>query len=265
MKESEMTRRYFLGATAVLALANSLRSMPAFGQGNNSITLWDLAKLNKKVLKLSIWFLAQDVERLLSTPASLNKAISWCKEQGATKVYFEAYGRGLYVKRDVLVNAKKKFLSAGFEVQGGLQTVNGPDNFEKPHCFTSVADQEELQRIFEYAASIFDEIIIDDWFFTNCNDEESIKARGNRSWAEYNNDMMVKMSRERVMAPAHKVNPNVKVIIKFPQWSEGFNPAGTMSFANLKYLMKSGPAQRPVSLIQIAAQVTKRHITLILT
>jgi hypothetical protein len=226
MKESEMTRRYFLGATAVLALANSLRSMPAFGQGNNSITLWDLAKLNKKVLKLSIWFLAQDVERLLSTPASLNKAISWCKEQGATKVYFEAYGRGLYVKRDVLVNAKKKFLSAGFEVQGGLQTVNGPDNFEKPHCFTNVADQEELQRIFEYAASIFDEIIIDDWFFTNCNDEESIKARGNRSWAEYNNDMMVKMSRERVMAPAHKINPNVKIIIKFPQWNEGFQSRG---------------------------------------
>jgi hypothetical protein len=184
------------------------------------------AKLNKGVLKLSIWFLAQDVERLLATPVGLNKAISWCKQQGATKVYFEAYGRGLYVNREILLNAKRKFLNAGLEVQGGIQTVNEPDNFDKAHCFTGKAEQAELQRIFEYTASIFDEIIIDDWFFTNCQNEESIKARGNRSWAEYNNDVMVQMSRERVMGPAHKVNPKVKVIIKFPQWTEGFQSRG---------------------------------------
>jgi hypothetical protein len=224
MKNSAMSRRHFLGATAVLALANSVLYMPALGQGNNSV--WDIAKLNKGVLKLSIWFLAQDVERLLATPVGLNKAISWCKQQGATKVYFEAYGRGLYVNREILLNAKRKFLNAGLEVQGGGQTVNEPDNFAKAHCFTGKAEQDKLQRIFEYTASIFDEIIIDDWFFTNCQNEESIKARGNRSWAEYNNDVMVQMSRERVMGPAHKVNPKVKVIIKFPQWTEGFQSRG---------------------------------------
>jgi hypothetical protein len=227
MKKSAMSRRHFLSATALLALLNSLSSIPAVGRGNYSVVpLWEIAKINKAILKLSVWFLAQDIERLLSNAESLDKAISWCKQQGATKVYFEVYGRGLYVNRDILLNAKAKFLEAGLEVQGGVQTVNGPDNFEQPHCFTSKAAQEELQRIFEYAASIFNEIIIDDWFFTNCNDEESIKARGNRSRSEYNNDVMVQMSRERVMAPAQKVNPNVKVIIKFPQWNEQFQSRG---------------------------------------
>src|SRR5215217_3409699 len=227
MKNSAMSRRYFLSATALAALATGVPSIPAIGRGNNSsLSFWDIAARKKGILKLSVWFLAQDVERLLSKPDNLNKAISWCKAQGATKVYFEAYGRGLYVNRDVLINAKQKFLKAGLEVQGGLQTVNGPDNFNSPHCFTSKTDQDELQKIFEYAASLFDEIIIDDWFFTNCTDQESIKARENKSWAEYNSDVMVKMSQERVMAPAHKINPKVKVILKFPQWNEGFQSRG---------------------------------------
>jgi hypothetical protein len=227
MKNSTISRRHFLSAAAMIALANSLPSCPALGQGiNPASTLWDMAKYNKHILKLSVWFLAQDVEQLLSTPEGLDKAISWCKQQGATKVYFEAYGRGLYVNRNTLINAKEKFLKAGLEAQGGVQTVNEPDNFAKEHCFSSKSDQDELQKIFEYAASIFDEIIIDDWFFTNCKDQESIKARGNKSWSEYNTDLMVKLSQQRVMIPAHKVNPNVKVIIKFPQWNEQFQSRG---------------------------------------
>jgi hypothetical protein len=227
MKDTAMSRRYFLSSTVLVALASGISSSPVFGSGNHSVSsLWDIARRKKEVLKLSVWFLAQDVERLLSKPDSLNKAISWCKAQGATKVYFEAYGRGLYVNRNVLINAKQKFLRAGLEVQGGLQTVNGPDSFDSPHCFTRKSEQEELQKIFEYAASLFDEIIIDDWFFTNCTDQESNKARGNKSWAEYNSDVMAKMSQERVMAPAHKINPKVKVILKFPQWNEGFQSRG---------------------------------------
>jgi hypothetical protein len=45
MKNSAMSRRHFLGATAVLALANSVLYMPALGQGNNSV--WDMQSLIK--------------------------------------------------------------------------------------------------------------------------------------------------------------------------------------------------------------------------
>ncbi|MDQ2719796.1 MAG: hypothetical protein M3Z26_08585 [Bacteroidota bacterium] len=231
MKNLVMSRRHFLRAAAVVAISNSILSGNALGQDNihdNNFKspLWDLTKLNKEVLKLSVWFRAQDAEELLSTRSGLDKAISWCKQHGATKVYLEAYGRGLYANRNILVNAKEKFLKEGLEVQGGVLTASGPDNFNIYHCYTSKTDQEELQRMFEYAASIFDEIIIDDWFFTNCENEESISALGNQTWSQYNTDLMVKMSQERVMIPAHTINPKVKVIIKFPQWNDEYQLRG---------------------------------------
>src|SRR5665648_497416 len=188
----------------------------------HSQSLWDQMQNQKDVLTLSVWFTAQDVDDLLSTPAGLDKAVSWCKEHGATKVYLEAFGRGL--------NAKDKFLKAGLEVQSGITTTRfGKDDFAegwKAQCYTNLETQKELQRIVEYTASMFDEIILDDWYFTNCKCEECITARGDLNWTKYYTDLMCKMSQERVVKPAHAVNPNAKVIIKFPQWNDQFHMRG---------------------------------------
>ncbi len=73
---------------------------------------------------------------------------------------------------------------------------------------------------------MFDQIVIDDWYFTTCQCDECVAARGSQTWPEYYGDLMVKMSRERVMQPAHAVNPNVKVIIKYPQWNDQFHMRG---------------------------------------
>src|SRR5665648_58319 len=62
----------------------------------HSQSLWDQMQNQKDVLTLSVWFTAQDVDDLLSTPAGLDKAVSWCKEHGATKVYLEAFGRDTF-------------------------------------------------------------------------------------------------------------------------------------------------------------------------
>ncbi|MES2456264.1 MAG: hypothetical protein V4594_12005 [Bacteroidota bacterium] len=227
MKNSKLSRRYFISVATLAGLSAAARAMPVLGPVYASVpSFWEMAKLTKEILKLSVWVLAQDVQRLLATPDGVDKFISWCKLQGGTKVYLEAYGRGLYVDRTILETVKKRCLQEGLEIQGGIQTVNGPDNFDAPHCFTSQVDQDELQKIFEYTASIFDEIIIDDWFFTNCQNAESVQDRGQRSWAEYYSDVMVKMSKERVMLPSHKVNPKVKVIIKYPQWNEMLQSRG---------------------------------------
>jgi hypothetical protein len=73
---------------------------------------------------------------------------------------------------------------------------------------------------------MFDEIIIDDWYFTQCTCDECITARGDQTWAKYYTDLMVKLSQERVVKPAHAVNPNARVIIKFPQWNDQFHMRG---------------------------------------
>jgi hypothetical protein len=73
---------------------------------------------------------------------------------------------------------------------------------------------------------MFNEIMIDDFLFTDCKCEQCEKARGEKSWADYRCDLMVKMSRDRILAPARAVNPNVKIIIKYPQWYDDFHNRG---------------------------------------
>jgi hypothetical protein len=182
-------------------------------------------------LKLSAWFTAQDVNNFLSRASGLDSAVTWCKSHGVTKVYLEAYGRGAYAEKKTIMKAKSRFLSAQLAVGSGVTTSgfgkNGVgDGWNGAQCYTNSKTQQALQEIFEYAASLFDEIIIDDWFFTQCQCDECIKAKGNASWSQFYGTLLVDMSRERIMKPAHAINPKVRVIIKFPQWYDDFHLRG---------------------------------------
>lgn len=230
-----MSRRDFLQRASAAALAASAIPEHALAKRMSSEevsthTLWDLVQNSKDILTLTVWFTAQDVNKFLSHVDGMEDAISWCKQNGITKVSLEAFGRGLYANRQTLLGAKTRFLREGFAVRGGVLTTkfgkNGFGDDWNAQCYTDRTTQEELQRIFEYAASIFDEIIIDDWYFTECQCAECIAACGDESWSKYYRDLMVRMSRDRVMKPAHAINPNVKVIIKFPQWYDEFHRRG---------------------------------------
>src|SRR5262249_6054693 len=100
--------------------------------------------------------------------------------------------------------------------------------------------QEKVQGIFEFAASLFDEIMIDDFWFTDCTCAECDAARkaravkvgdnrywvGGDSWDDYRCELMVRLSLDRVLGASKKVNPNVRLIIKYPQWYESFHERG---------------------------------------
>jgi hypothetical protein len=236
MSNSSMNRRDFLWSASAIAVSS--RALPGYaiaedpGNGTASESLWNTANKNKDVLTLTGWFTAQDVENLLSTSSGLESAVAWCKEHGATKVHLEAFGRGLYANRKTLLDAKARFLKDGFIVQSGITTQKfGKQGFSSQPfinspCYTVTSTQVELQRIFEYAASMFDDIIIDDLYFMDCQCAECIAARGDQAWSTYYCNLMDRLSRERVMKPAHAINPNVKVIIKFPQWYDEFHERG---------------------------------------
>src|ERR1017187_1892781 len=115
--------------------------------------LWNMAKEDKATLALSIWFTAQNVRDSLSTTARLDSAVNWSKRYGVTKVYLEAFGRGLYADRKTLADAKARFLKEGFEVQGGVTTSQfGKDGvgngWKGAQCYTDKGTQEELQPPF---------------------------------------------------------------------------------------------------------------------
>ena len=68
--------------------------------------------------------------------------------------------------------------------------------------------------------------MIDDFLFTDCECDECKKARGDRTWADYRCELMTKVNRERILKAARAVNPDVKIIIKYPQWYDNFHNRG---------------------------------------
>ncbi len=190
---------------------------------------WELANKNKDVLRVSTIFTASgDVRYKLATESGLDSAVAWCKEVGVTRVFIESF-RGYKAEREVLENAKKRFEAEGIEASGCVTTVNfgkQTTGWELIACYTSEKTRQELKEIFEYTASIFDVIMIDDFLFTDCECEECLEACGDQDMYEYRCDMMNMISREYIQKPARAVNPNVKIINKFPQWYDRFHERG---------------------------------------
>jgi hypothetical protein len=189
---------------------------------------WELANQNKDLLRVSTIFTAQDVRDRLSTQSGLDSAIAWCKAAGVTRVFVETF-RGYTAERETLENAKKQFEEAGIEASGCVTTVNfgkQTTGWELIACYTSEETRKELIRIFEYTASIFDVIMIDDFLFTDCECEECLEACGEQSMSDYRCDLMNMISREYIQKPARAVNPDVKIINKFPQWYDRFHERG---------------------------------------
>jgi len=191
--------------------------------------LWDLANENKGLLKISTLFTAQNVRDLLSSDEGINKASDWCKKTGVTHVFIETYRDRYTAERKVLEHAKSRFKAEGFEVSGCVTTTRIgkiSTGWKAISCYTNEGTQNQLQKIFEYTASIFDEIMIDDFLFTDCECDECKRARGEKSWADYRCELMMRMSGERILKPARAVNPGVKIIIKYPQWYDQFHNRG---------------------------------------
>ena len=205
--------------------------------------IWQLTQSRRPIHRFSTLFTAQDVRRFLSSQKGLNQAVDWCKKTAVTKVYIECYRDGYQAEREALLNAKKRFADEGIEASGCVTTtkIGKPSTgWKSISCYTDMPTQEKLQAIFEYAASMFDEVMIDDFWFTDCTCPECDAARLARTatvgqkkypvagdtWEDYHCELMVELSRDRVLAPAKKVNPKARLIIKYPQWYDQFHERG---------------------------------------
>lgn len=177
----------------------------------------------------STLFTAQDVRDHLSTEQGRQEALEFCRRMGITKVYIEAFRDGYQAQEDTLKAARDFFRQAGLKVSGCVTTTGlgkPSTGWKTAACYTHLQNQERLEKIFRFTAGLFEEIMIDDFFFTDCECSECAAAKGTLSWQQYREKLMLKVSRERVLGPAHAVNPNVKVIIKFPQWYDRFQERG---------------------------------------
>lgn len=144
------------------------------------------------------------------------------------KVYLETYRSNETIERERILELKKFFENKGMKVSGGITTTGGRhDEFGfTTICYSDAQQREQLRKVVEMTASIFDEIMFDDFYFTNCKCESCIKAKGDRSWSEFRLGLMKEVSEELIVGPAKKINPRVNMICKFPNWYECFQETG---------------------------------------
>ncbi len=205
--------------------------------------LWPLAHSYDRVHRFSTLFPAQDVRDRLSSDAGLDQAIDWCRRTAVTQVYVEAFRDGYQAELATLAKARDRFRAAGLKVSGCVtptQVGKASNGWQGIGCYTDLPTQARIQAIFEFTAALFDEIMIDDFWFTDCTCPECDRARaaktvrigdltypvGGDTWEDYHGELMVRLSRDRVLGAAKKINPNVRLIIKYPQWYDRFHERG---------------------------------------
>jgi hypothetical protein len=181
---------------------------------------------NYKNFGVAVYARAYEVQQM-KDPAWLEK--TWAVITTGLKVdkiYLEVHRDGQIPDQDTLDKAKAFFKSKGVQTSAGIATVvNERNNFET-FVYTNPEHRKRIQEMSEYAAKNFDEIIIDDFFFTSSKTDAEIAAKGDRSWTRFRLDEMAEVSRDLVVGPAKKVNPRVKVTIKYPNWYEHYQYTG---------------------------------------
>lgn len=127
-----------------------------------------------------------------------------------------------------IIKVKEMFEEMGIRTSGGITTcaADGKKDGFISICYSSDEDLKILKEAVEMNARIFDEFIFDDFFFSNCRCNKCIENKGTMTWSEFRLRQRQEVAHKYVMEPAKKINPNVNVIIKFPQWYEDFNETG---------------------------------------
>jgi hypothetical protein len=176
--------------------------------------------------KVAVYCRAQEVQKM-ADPAWL--AASWeavSREVHVDKVYIETHRDRILVDGATLAAAKRFFTDRGVKVAGGITfTVKEPNRYET-FSYSNPAHRRQVREITEHTAKHFDEVILDDFFFTSTKSELDVRAKGNRSWTSYRLAVMDEAARNLVLGPARRVNPRVKVVIKYPNWYEHFPALG---------------------------------------
>ena len=160
--------------------------------------------------------LRKDVDRMLS-------------QAPVSKIYIENHRGRVDIGTDKLRAVKKVLEEYGIKTAGGI-TATVLEGERKPvifdtFCYTDPRHRARFLGIVKDLAEVFDEIILDDFFFTSCRCEMCIKAKGNQSWAQYRLKLMEDFSHE-IVDLAHKINPDLKFVIKYPNWYESFAENG---------------------------------------
>jgi len=183
-------------------------------------------------LRLASYATSRTVERLATDEAVRGQAMVTVNRMGITKMYIEVYRSGHVVSNDHLETVRDFFEGHDIEVVGGIATTPGGDvgvRQEGPlgwFNWQNEKTQRDIAEILRTVAPLFDTFIVDDFFCTGDVSDESKAAKGDRSWGEYRRELMIDVARNVVIGPMKGANPDISLILKYPQWYDRFHLFG---------------------------------------
>lgn len=194
-----------------------------------------------KNFELTTYFIAHGT--MEATREQLEKEIAFFeKHMHLDKVYLEPYRSGDFATEAQVRMCKEVFEAHGIRVAGGITTcAPQPEGTKRKArlfdtlCYNDKAMTDRLSEAAALCGRVFDEFIIDDFFFTNCTCEDCRRekeafnaARGitDGSWQGYRVAKLYQASQDFIIGPAKRENPNCRVIIKYPNWMESYQETG---------------------------------------
>jgi hypothetical protein len=190
------------------------------------ISLNLFSQVQERNFKTSIYTRSYEVEKMADNAWLESTWKTITSQMHVDKIYLETHRDQRIVDRNTLTKAITFFKSKGIEVAGGITYTLDESNNLQTYCYSDPVIRAKAKEVIEYTASFFDEIILDDFFFTNCKCEYCVKGKGDKSWTEYRLELMKNAANDLIINPAKKVNPKVKVIIKYPNWYDHFQAMG---------------------------------------
>ncbi|HPC93946.1 MAG TPA: hypothetical protein PLU87_03325 [Sedimentisphaerales bacterium] len=216
-------------------------ALAAVGDFASGQTLLEEARGRVEDLRLGSYATSHQVERM-ATDGDFRAAVWEAVERlGITKLYLEVYRGGHTVPPEQLVGVREWLTDRAIDVVGGIATVPGGDVGVRQtgplgwFNWQNEKTQRDLERIIRTSAPLFDTFIVDDFLCTGDVSAESEQAKGERSWGQYRRELLTELAQSIFLGPAKQANPDITMIVKFPQWHDRFHLFGydTVTFPRL--------------------------------
>lgn len=183
-------------------------------------------------LGVSVYATADDVVQHLAPAERREVALARLRQLQVSRVFLEGRRGDEHVPPATLEAVRDWLAGAGIRSSGGIATVPGTRfgvrqneglgwlNWEAP------GTRRDLAGFFAENAPVFDTLIVDDFFCTGDTSPASEQGRAGRSWSAYRRDLLVSLIEPLMLGPARRTRPDVRMIIKFPQWYDRFHLFG---------------------------------------
>lgn len=183
-------------------------------------------KMSYKNFNLAIYCPVGDIKDIRDFEAFDEKFSKLLKHLKIGRVYLEDFRSEKWIDKEQLLKVKAYFEGKGIATSGGITTNSQSKDYNISLCYSSEEGREILRKTVAMNAEIFDEFIFDDFFFMNCRCPKCIAKKGNRSWSQFRLEEKRDIVENIVLKTAKEINPDVNVIVKFPNWYEDFNEVG---------------------------------------